>query len=250
MIYYFSGTGNSFDAARRLVGAEEEMISMASLRTEETVTPEPAPGEPVGLVFPVYYGGLPSLVRDFARKLRFRETPAYLYAVITCGGQIFGAGAMLQKDLKDSGGTLKALFPLVMPDNYVIMYKLDSEEKRTACLAAAREEIRSIARRIEARETTPVRGSGRDRAMTAMMYPLYERARRTRKFWVDDQCIGCAACVKRCPVGAMAMKDGRPAWILDRCVHCLSCVRCGAIQYGKSTVGRERYTNPVLKSCH
>ena len=250
MVYYFSGTGNSLDAARRLTGAEEEMIDMASLAGEDAVVPELAEGEAVGLVFPVYYGGLPSLVKEFAQKLRFKTPPAYVYAVITCGAKIYGAGAMLRKALAGSGAELKAVFPLVMPDNYVIMYKLDSEDERAAQLTRAREEVRTIARRVEAREITPVDGTAAERAMTAVMYPLYGRARRTKKFWVDDQCIGCAACVKRCPVQAMAMQNGRPAWVKDRCVHCMSCVRCGAIQYGKSTVGRGRYTNPVLKNCH
>ena len=169
---------------------------------------------------------------------------------MVCGADTGNAGAYCARLCEEKGLEYCGLLPVVMPDNYVIMYKLDCEDERAAQLTRAREEVRTIARRVEAREITPVAGTAAERAMTAVMYPLYGRARRTKKFWVDDQCIGCAACVKRCPVQAMAMQNGRPAWVKDRCVHCMSCVRCGAIQYGKSTVGRGRYTNPVLKNCH
>ena len=250
MIYYFSGTGNSFDAARRLTGADEEMVDIASLPLEGDIDCILEEGEALGFVFPVYYAGLPSIVKEFIPRLKLPGKAPYVYAVITCGGSIYGAGDMLGKELEKCGINLDAVYSVLMPDNYVIMYKIDEEAKRDEILAAAREEIKEISRRIEAREKTPWAKNGFAKLATAFLYPAYEKARKTDKFWIDDQCIGCATCVNRCPAKAMAMKDGHPTWIKDKCIHCMSCIRCGAVQYGKSTVGRKRYTNPVLKSCH
>ena len=250
MIYYFSGTGNSFDAARHLTAADEEMFDMASFPLEGSVECSLADGEALGFVFPVYYAGIPSIVREFVSRLNLKVKAEYVYAVITCGGNIYGAGEMFGKELEKNGIHLDAVYSVRMPENYVIMFNIEEEGKRNEILASAKEKLKNISGKIESRETVPWSKSVFSRIMTRLIYPSYERVRKTDKFWVDDQCIGCATCVNRCPAKAMDMKDGHPVWIKDKCIHCMSCIRCGAVQYGKSTVGKKRYTNPVLKSCH
>lgn len=70
------------------------------------------------------------------------------------------------------------------------------------------------------------------------------------KFWVTNQCIMCGKCEKNCPVGNINIKDGNITW--NR--KCLTCFRClhgcpmSAIEFGSTTVGRERYQNPWLNN--
>ena len=58
-----------------------------------------------------------------------------------------------------------------------------------------------------------------------------------------DKCVGCKSCMKiGCP--AISMKDGKPVW-KAQCYQCLRCINAcprQAIQYGKGTEGRRRYT--------
>ena len=71
--------------------------------------------------------------------------------------------------------------------------------------------------------------------------------RRTAHLRVEKSCVGCGLCVRKCPVQAMELRDGRPVWVKEKCVMCLGCLhRCQkfAIQYGKRTKGHGQYTNP------
>ncbi len=250
MIFYFSGTGNSYDAALRMHERDEVLINITDCVQNKLYEYELKADESVGFVFPVYFGGLPSIVQVFLAKVNFNRLPGYTYAILTCGGDPVGAGNMSARTLERNGLLLDAVWPVVMPDNYILLYEPDTEEDKMAALEKAGPVLEEIKKHILAKEANDVRGSRKARIMTSLMYPLYVHGRKTKKFWTDDQCIGCATCVNRCPAKAMTMEDGHPKWIKDRCIHCMSCIRCGAVQYGKKTVGRYRYKNPVLKKCH
>ena len=60
----------------------------------------------------------------------------------------------------------------------------------------------------------------------------------------SDLCIGCGLCAEKCPQKNIEMKDGKPVW-KAQCYQCLRCINAcprQAIQYGKGTEGRRRYT--------
>ena len=247
MIFYFSGTGNTWQAAMALRSEGEAVLSMADCvrqgRFHFTVGPE----EPVGFFCPVYFGGLPSVAAEFLAKLRLSRVPSYCYGLFTCGGSSLGAGDMLSRALRKRGRPLHAVFTVKMVDNYVLMYDIPDAAEREKIRSRAGLWLEHIKKQVTARQRTDCRGELRDRLATAAIYPIYAKGRRTRKFYTNDKCIGCAVCVNRCPARAMTMENGRPKWVAERCIHCMSCIRCGAVEYGKNTVGRERYTNPLLK---
>lgn len=250
MIFYFSGTGNSLDAALRMQAEGEEVVNITDCIWEKKFSFTLGEDENAGFIFPVYFGGLPSIVQVFLSKVKFNRLPVYTYAVLTCGGDACGAGNMTAATLEKNGLLLDAAWVVEMPDNYIFMYEPDTEEEKMAVLEQAGPHLEEIKEHINNRDSNDTKGSKKGRMMTSLMYPFYVHGRKTEKFWTDDQCIGCGTCVRRCPAKAMVMEDGRPKWIKDRCIHCMACVRCGAVQYGKKTQGRFRYKNPVLKQCH
>lgn len=250
MVFYFSGTGNSLQAARAVRAGEEALIDIAECLREGRFRFAPGPEEAVGFVCPVYFGGLPSVVADFLKRFLLERPPRYCYAVLTCGSEPFGAAEMLSKALHARGVRLHAAFRVIMPDNYVIMLRIPSEKEQDRMLAAASEQLEEIRAAVERREETGVHVSVRNRIATAGLYPSYLRGRKTAKFFADETCVGCGVCAKRCPVEAIKMVGGRPKWTADRCAHCMACLRCNAVQYGKKTKKRKRYANPILKDCH
>lgn len=97
MIFYFSATGNCLDVAKRLASSlDEKLYDVAALNKKGEYSFEKSHGESVGLVIPVYYGGIPLPVSEFLRKFSCGTDLPYVYAVFTYGGSIGGADYRLK----------------------------------------------------------------------------------------------------------------------------------------------------------
>lgn len=246
MIFYFTGTGNSYDAARQLAG-DDKLVNIAECVAKKEYSFELGKEETVGIVFPVYFGGIPSIIQYFIKKLTFDRKPAYLYSVLTCGGDGFGAECMLVKELEKQGLDVDAVVTIVMPDNYILMYEPATDEERAKALEKSKVTLAELKEKLDAREHIDPKAGLVARAATTLMYPAYVHGRKTKKFWSDEGCTGCGLCEKRCPEGAIRLINKKPEWIKERCVQCLACLRCEHVQYGKITAARKRYTNPEWK---
>ncbi|PKG31997.1 MAG: 4Fe-4S ferredoxin, partial [Methanoregula sp.] len=80
VLYYFTGTGNSLAAAKKIALAlgETELVPIASLQgAEGDIVPA---AERVGIIAPVYFIGLPLMVAEFAGRLD-AATAKYLFCV-------------------------------------------------------------------------------------------------------------------------------------------------------------------------
>ena len=258
MVFYFTGTGNTYAAAMELeLRLKDRLFNIADCMKKKEFRFSPQEGEAVGILCPVYYGGLPSIVNSFLARLRFDRRPDYLYGLLTFGGIPGGSAGVLRRRMRETGYEMNAVWQLKMPANYAILYEPTSEEAEGAIFEEAELRLEQIVKDIKNRLTAVPAPDPAGRAVSAFMQPLYERARKTAPFYTDDQCVSCGACANRCPVQAIEMIEGTPTWVKDKCVFCMSCVRCGAIQYGEKLKGRYRYKHPVFRkkkkageSCH
>ncbi|WP_332449934.1 EFR1 family ferrodoxin [Methanoculleus sp.] len=251
IIYYFTGTGNSLAAAKKIAAAlgETAIVPIASLaKTSGPITPDAGR---VGIVCPVYFSGLPAMVTAFAERLD--AAPAgYVFAVVTHGGG-GGAAALRQLDgiLRERDGRgLDAGFSVSMPGNYILMYESPAGEKRDRLLAAADSEFEAIAARIGRGERRNLPHAPLTRLIKAVMYPRFlSRVHGDdRKFTVDERCTSCGTCAAVCPAENIEIVEGKPVWN-HRCELCCGCIHlcpAGAIQAGKGTEGRQRYRNPSV----
>ncbi len=242
MIYYFSGTGNSRYAAEKLARLTgDKCVNIAAIYNG-SVTSVTGRNDVTGFVFPVYYGGLPEMVKRFVSHNEIKNNLApYVYAVITCGGDAFAADSKLEKAL---GRPLDLSISLKMPDNYVIAYNPSTKDEALTALKAADGKLNGIGDRIlrkEKHHNTDLK----KKLISGCMYSLYPICRTTLFFKANDNCNSCGMCAKICPDRAIKIKNGKPEWIKNRCQHCTACINnCpqNAIQFTRLTEKRGRYS--------
>ncbi len=250
MIFYFSGTGNSLYVVQKLHEAGEgELIDMASALNEKRFKYRVAEGEKIGIVFPVYFYGLPTIVAEFLDRLTIENDGSpFIYTVVTCGGSIGHSDKMIADKLKQKNLQLNSAFSIKMPSNYVIMYDVPDKEKQDLTLKDAEKQIEKIVGFLEVnKKGNFVSDRGYFALLSPVAYKLYGTYRKTKKFYATDACTSCGLCEEICPSGAIQLSSRKPEWVTEKCSHCSACInRCPtrAIQYGNATKKRGRYINP------
>jgi len=198
----------------------------------------------LGVVFPVYWGGLPLKVANFLPRLKGIHA-SFVFGIVTHAGGPGNALSQLNYGLQEIGLDLQAGFLLRMPSNYIISYDAPSEGGIKRIIENADTTIPEIVENIQNRMNN---FSSADYSGHSSSYQKFLDQVNTsdEKFWVNDNCTECEVCVRVCPVQNIEMKEGRPEW-QHKCEQCLGCINwCpeSAIQYGSGTESRGRYTNP------
>lgn len=243
-IYYFTGTGNS-----QMI-AEELAAKLPDCKTEK-ITPDLAKGlklsECAGIVFPVYFLGIPPIVRKFLANAEI-ESGTYCFAVANMGNMSGNALPFVRKLMKSKGVCLQAEYAIKMPENYLPMFAPESNANQEKLFTAARQKIIVIAEDVQnKRKLSP--------KFYHPLFNLYHNfmhkniAGMDKNFTVQSSCNGCKKCMKICPVNNISIYNGAPKWH-HHCEYCFACLHyCPqkAICCGKKTINRDRYQNPYIK---
>ena len=251
IIYYFTGTGNSLAAAKKIATAlgDCELVPIASFaQAGGDIVPQ---AERVGMICPVYFSGLPLMVAEWAGRL----DPAavkYLFAVITHGGGGESA-ALRQLDTilrKRQARGLDAGFGVVMPGNYIMMYESPKGKKQEEILAKADEVIAGITGPVIRYERSDLPSSILPRILFTLIYPWFRSHAPSddKKFSITNKCTSCGTCVAICPAKNIELVDKKPVF-LHHCELCCGCIHIcpvQAIQAGPATEKRLRYRNPSV----
>ena len=236
MIFYFSGTGNSAWVARQLAYLTGDNICDISALTQQ---PDVKTAKQIGFVFPVYAWGAPEIMADFAKKLE--RCDAFAFGVCTCGGD---AGLAMKAFSRCY--PLNSCYSVAMPNNYIIGSDTDSEDVIVRKLAAAREDLQRMAQEILRQERVYRVHEGALAGVKSRVanWGFNKFARSAKPFFATECCNGCGLCAQHCPASAITLQSGKPVW-KAQCYQCMRCINTcpqQAIQYGKATMGRRRYT--------
>jgi ferredoxin/flavodoxin len=253
MIFYFSGTGNSLWVAKTLSKYQnEQILSIADLMQKKN-TPfsfSIKPDEMIGFVFPIYAWAPPKIVMDFIRNLKITNyNNQYTFAVCTCGDTSGRAINALRTNLKHQNIILNSGFSIFMPNNYIILYDVDSKELTSKKLVQAEQRIEYINDMLSQKkyDIFDCYEGNMPSLRTKLINPLFNTfAMGTKAFYAKSSCISCGLCSNVCPTKNIQLVDGTPKWDKE-CTKCLACIhRCPvrAIQYRKSTESKGRYYNP------
>ena len=245
MIFYFSGTGNSAWAARRIAGATgDELFDIGrSIRDEKTWEGE---AETAVFVTPTYAWRIPKLVEGWIRRSSFGRPKAWF--VMTCGDDIGSAGEYNRKLAESCGMTCMGTAKLVMPENYTAMFETPDPETAKTIIRDAEPHADGLAEFIRRQEAfLETKLSSADRIKSRWVNPAFCRFFvKGKAFTVSDACIACGKCVEGCPLNNIRLEKGKPVWG-GRCTHCMACINgcpMDAIEYGEKSRKRHHYTCP------
>lgn len=249
VIYYFSATGNSLKVAKDL-GSKLGNTKLIKICKDNLLQVQQNSYKKVGIVFPVYYYGLPVMVKEFVKNLKL-DAEAYVYTVATCGGSVGVSIKQLKDILSKRGITLSSAFSIVMPDNYQVMYSPPAKEKQQKLFKIEQESIKNIADKINKAQVYPFEehNSFAAKLLGGVLSGTFKPKEKDKNFWTDEGCNGCGICTKVCPSNNISLVEKKPQW-LSQCEHCLACMHwCPkqSLQYKKGTIKRERYHHPEIK---
>lgn len=247
MILYFSGTGNSAYAGKYIAHSigDEAIDLFDKIRDNDHQTMES--DKPWVVAAPIYAWQLPHVVRDWMKKTELKGSKD-IYFVMTCGDSIGNCEKYLRKLCGEIGMNFRGCAEVVMPENYIALFKAPDKETAERILNGAERKLKRTAEFIAARDDIPrenpgVMGKLLSGAVNKLFYPMIVK---DKKFYAKADCTGCGLCSKKCPLSNIAMVDGKPKW-KGNCTHCMACISyCPeeAIEYGKASRGKRRYICP------
>lgn len=242
MILYFTGTGNSQYAAEYLNSILKKDIVSVNECMKKGEHPDLHSEECFIFVLPTYAWRIPRAVEDFLRDCSFSGVKDAWF-VLTCGDSIGNAGEYAKKFCEEKGLNYRGMADVVMPENFITMFKAPTEEEESLIMEMARRRLKSVAETILMGQELKQK-SKRVKALSSVVNPVfYKFFVNDRAYYVKEDCTGCGFCEKICPLQNIQIENGRPVW-QGNCTQCMACI-CGcpaeAIEYGKKSVGKRRY---------
>lgn len=248
MILYFSATGNSRYTAQVLAKAlDDTAVSLGDRIRQNDHSPLYA-DRPWVFVVPIYGWRIPRLVAEHLLFTQWQGS-RQAYFVATCGDSAGNAAHYARKLCQRAGLDFLGLQAVVMPENYIALFRAPRQEQAQRIIARATPVIQQIAAKIAAGQPLCGRSPGCIGRMESRLFnPIFYRfVIRAKPFFATNACTGCGKCANMCVCNNIRLTDGRPHWG-DRCTHCMACINgcpVGAIEYGKRTRGKRRYFNTL-----
>ena len=245
IVFYFTGSGNSLYVAKHL---SAQPLSIPQVLQGDQFEFE---ADEIGFVFPDYQGRAPSIVQEFAQKVKLKAN--YMFTVITYGLDNCLVTELWEQYAKQYGISFDYINVVLMQVVFLTMF--DQDQQRT--LAAEKDEEGQIAKVVEDIESqrkwiyefTPEQHQRGEMLMNMVSrYPIYP-ARSQTLFRVETAlCIGCGTCVDVCPKGLYRL-DSTGVVHEGDCVYCLSCANnCPqkAIKLNMERNPEARYRHPKI----
>ncbi len=251
MIIYFTGTGNSKYIANIMAQRLDDTAISAAELIKAGKNPSFDSQKPYIFVTPIYAWRIPRVFQNWIQKCEYSGNKK-AYFVITCGDSIGTAQNYVKKFAEKRGFCYMGTAELVMPENYIVMFKAPEPQEDEGIISKAENKTAELCQKIQGEQPfdnikNTFVGHLCSDLVNPMFYTFYIGA---KKFYSTDKCISCGKCAEICMLNNIIIKDGRPVWGKD-CTHCMACIsRCPteAIEYGKHTIGLRRYVCPKDKN--
>ncbi|MGI6104960.1 MAG: EFR1 family ferrodoxin [Raoultibacter sp.] len=257
MLFYFTGTGNSLDAAQIIAQSTgDTLIDIGQGIKHGRLDYVVDHNETLGFVCPTHAWTTPPIMDRFLEMAHFRDSqgaqiqPNYSYLVLTCSAFVGNTARFFAQKLQTHQGVkLDASFSITHVGSCITLYSPAEGEKQRKLLEDARSQTCKVAQKIAQRERSFEESRNPFGILMSQFSCKDSKHRSTSDFYTLGTCTQCGQCAEICPTNTISVDDAGPHWSADGCTQCYACIhRCPphAIQCGKKTEGRARYVNPVL----
>ena len=234
MLFYFSGTGNTWWVSERIAAALKEKGIEASAHSIEQVSAEQAriflaDADMVGFGFPIYGSDVPRIFLRFLKALPEQTQGKDTFGYVTQLGWSGDGFNFLRGLVESKGYRLRWAAEFNMPNNIAIPffpfpYSADYD-RFTPQLQKCEQKIRQVCQKIVTGQNWREHSDIFSRASAWIQRgPFRWMHDWGGKLWSVDAeaCTSCERCARICPVGNIRMADGFPVHG-DDCVLCLRC---------------------------
>ncbi|MGL6195119.1 MAG: EFR1 family ferrodoxin [Thermoguttaceae bacterium] len=226
-IYWFSGAGNTLQAAEVFAKRLQELGWDVKLRPIEKSDPTKInPAAVFGLAFPTYSFSIPVYVKAFVKSLpQVNGTEAMMLG--THGALSGGVMGPLKRLLTQKGFKCRGARIISMPCSY---FPFTGEETNRKLLNRGMEQVKRYADDFNANAVSWSRWPILSDVYSAGMSWFFGlrkicRATQTSIHTRVALCSHCGTCVKLCPVNALKQESPEhPPVVNDKCTNCLRCV--------------------------
>ena len=240
VIFCYSGTGNCLDMAKNIAKSlgDTDIIMMRKYPVVTDVTG----AERVGFIFPCYAGGLPGRVEHYLHDIKV-SPDAYTFA-INQSASYKGEGLRRLNDiipLDYWGAVTHQCSAIWLFPHDLMIPALDAESAQKRSEEFAEKFAEDIKAKVKTDKPVPKAYAN---AIEHSLWPKIAR-KKAATLNANDSCVMCGTCAKVCPADNIRYQ-GKAVIFDDKCISCCACVQyCPqeAINFGKTTVNRERYHN-------
>ena len=179
MILYFSGTGNSGSAARRIADGLGGPLLCLNDRIRAGDTAPVETGERLVIVTPTYAWRLPRIVEDWLLHTELAGAKRAWF-VMTCGSEIGDADRYNRRLCQAKNLACMGTTQIVMPENYIAMFNAPQVEEARQIVARAEPDIDNVIAAVrENRAFPPPRRNFYDRFIK----------NTSNIVWAETQCL-------------------------------------------------------------
>ena len=226
IIYVFSGTFNTLNAARMVSHALQEggIKTQRCARSKKPleVLPMPDAYDYVGFGYPVHAYNAPQVFIEFVRRLPALKRHAFIFKT---SGEPFrmnnASSCQLFGLLSRKGYDVMLESHMLMPYNIMFRYP-DALAKQMYLYTQAQSEL--LAKRLINGERDRIRFNPGHRLLSFLLRIEWIGARINGPLYSADKkkCTQCRRCISMCPMNNIKLMDGK----IRFGSHCAMCMRC------------------------
>lgn len=270
-VIYFSGTGNSFFAAKQIAKeCRGELVNIFALVPHQCIDKK------VVIVSPMHHHGIPRYVKKWISNLERKPNQEFHY-LLTYGFNYGQTDREIIDLFKKNNLQLMGCYPIQMPYNYVVPTKLFglfssfklkeyNKQEIEEILHEASNKVTRVANLINEKSFTVVLRNDKTFKESFLHNSLHKKAwlkitdysgevpntfdeaisLMDHAFKKNSECISCGQCQRVCPVNNIVLDDKGPMW-KHNCEQCFACLQwCPkqAIQFRDNTQEQPRYHHP------